>query len=193
MRRYAFASVRMALITLLLLGAVYPMAMTGAAQVLFPSQANGSLVHGPDGRTLGSSLIGQRFIGDGYFHGRPSAAGIGGYDPGASGASNLGPTSRVLIERVQADVTSALKREGHDMGVVPVDMVTASGSGLDPDITIANAEAQARRVAKARGMGVEQVRRMIRESTIDRQFGVLGERRVNVLLLNRALDHATGR
>lgn len=137
---------------------------------------------------VGSALIGQRFTDARYFRGRPSAAGAQGYDASASGASNLGPTSKALVARVKGDVTAALVRDGLAPGTVPVDMVTASGSGLDPDITLANAYAQAPRVAKARGLSPDRVRGIVEQQLTGRQFGVLGEARVNVLRLNLALD-----
>ena len=191
MRRYAFASIRMALVTLLVLGVAYPLTVTGIAQVVYPAQANGSLVRAADGTVIGSVLIGQRFTSAAYFHGRPSAAGVRGYDPTSSGASNLAPTSRTLIERVRADVAAARREEpGLGAGAVPVDMVTASASGLDPDITLANAYAQAARVAKARALLESVVRGIVDTQATGRQFGVLGEPRVNVLRLNMALDAA---
>lgn len=191
MRRYVFAAIRMALVTLVLLGVAYPLLVTGIAQVAFPKQANGSLLTAPDGTTVGSALIGQRFTGAKYFHGRPSAAGPEGYDPSASGASNLGPTSKALVDRVGAEVAAAVRdNPGLSSGAVPVDMVTASGSGLDPDITLANAYAQIPRVVVARSLPPTAVRAMVDAQATGRQFGVLGEPRVNVLLLNIALDAA---
>lgn len=182
-------AIRMMIVTAVLLGIVYPLGMTGAAQVLFPSRADGSLVK-VDGRVVGSSLIAQGFAGPGYFHPRPSAAGDG-YDAMASAASNLSPTSKDLRDRVRADVGKALLQDpGLKAGQVPIDMVTTSGSGLDPDITIANARAQAPRVAAARHMKLAQVLALIDAHTTGRQFGVLGEPRVNVLELNLGLDAA---
>jgi K+-transporting ATPase ATPase C chain len=191
MNRYVIASIRMALVTLVVLGLAYPLAMTGIAQVAFPAQANGSLVKAPDGTVIGSWLIGQNFTDAKYFHGRPSAAGSDGYDPSASGASNLAPTSKALVDAVTSRVASAVaENPGLTSGKVPVDMVTASGSGLDPDITLANAYAQVARVAAARGMTEAAVRAMVDATTTGRQFGVLGEQFVNVLRLNLALDAA---
>ncbi len=189
LRRNAIVAVRVALLTLVVLGIAYPLLVTGAAQALFPSQANGSLVVS-GGRTVGSSLIGQVFSGPRYFHGRPSAAG-GGYDATASGASNLAPTAKALFDRVSADVSDSLSQNpGLVRGSVPVDMVTASGSGLDPDITLASAYAQAPRVADARGMREGDVRAIIEKTMTGRQLGFLGEPRVNVLALNLAIDSA---
>jgi K+-transporting ATPase ATPase C chain len=187
--RNAIVAVRVALVTLVVLGLAYPLLVTGAAQLLFPYQANGSLVLRDD-RPVGSALIGQSFAGASYFHGRPSAAGSG-YDGTASGASNLAPTSRALVERVRNDVALATSQNpGLGTGDVPVDMVTASGSGLDPDITLANASAQAARIARARGMQEAEVFAMIDRTVTGRQLGLLGEVRVNVLGLNLALDAA---
>jgi K+-transporting ATPase ATPase C chain len=155
--RNAIVAARVALVTLVLLGLVYPLLMTGAAQVLFPYQANGSLVV-RDGKVVGSALIGQSFAEARYFHGRPSAAGKG-YDGTASGASNLAPTAEALVVRVRDGVDAAVaENPGLASGAVPVDMVTASGSGLDPDITLANAYAQSARVAQSRGMQEADVR-----------------------------------
>lgn len=191
MRRYVIASIRMALVTLVLLGLVYPLIVTGIAQAAFPAQANGSLVISATGTTVGSSLIGQRFTDAKYFHGRPSAAGADGYDAAASGASNLGPTSKALMDRVRCDVAIAVADDpGLSAGAIPVDMVTASGSGLDPDITVANAYAQLPRVARTRGLAVATIRGIVDARVVGRQFGVLGEPRVNVLLLNMMLDAA---
>ncbi len=188
MRRYVFASIRMALVTLFVLGIVYPLVVTGIAQLAFPAQANGSLVRSSDGAVIGSSLIGQSFTDVKYFHGRPSA---GDYDAAASGASNLGPTSKALVDSVVSRVASAVaENPGLKTGAVPVDMVTSSASGLDPDITVANAYAQVARVAKARSLDESVVRALVAAHITDRQFGVLGEPRVNVLALNLALDAA---
>lgn len=190
MKRYVFASVRMALVTMVVLGVIYPLVVTGLAQAMMPARANGSLVTTAGGTVVGSALIGQTFTDAKYFHGRPSAAGTG-YDATASGASNLAPTSRMLVDRVRARVATAVaENPGLSLGSVPVDMVTASGSGLDPDITLANAYAQVARVASARGTSKATVRTLVDGAVTGRQFGLLGEPRVNVLLLNLALDAA---
>jgi len=191
MNRYVYASIRMAVLTLVVLGLLYPLAVTGLAQVLMPAKANGSLVTSSNGTIVGSSLIGQGFTDAKYFHGRPSAAGADGYDATASSASNLAPTSKALVDSVASRVASAVaENPGLKAGAVPVDMVTASGSGLDPDITLANAYAQVARVAAARGMTDAAVRGIVDANVTGRQFGVLGEPRVRVLLLNLALDAA---
>jgi K+-transporting ATPase ATPase C chain len=192
MTRYLGTAIRMTILTAILLGLIYPLTITGIAQVLFPGAANGSLVK-VNGRVVGSSLIAQDFTAAKYFHPRPSAAGSG-YDAMASSASNLGPTSRVLVDRVQADVRRQIAQNpGLRFGAVPVDMVTTSGSGLDPHITVANARAQAPRVAAARGTSVGAVLRLVDEHTTGRTLGFLGEPRVNVLELNLALDAAQPR
>lgn len=169
----------------ILLGLIYPAAMTGVAQLIFPHRANGSLLRRGDD-VIGSEFIGQKFSGEKYFHGRPSAAGVG-YDALASGGSNLGPTSKALSDRVASDV--ARERENaKTQRLVPVDLVTASGSGLDPDISPAAALWQVPRVAKARGIAESLVRDRVIAHITGRTFGVLGEPRVNVLRLNLALD-----
>lgn len=176
------AVVMIAVMTVLT-GLVYPLTVTGIAQVLFPEQANGSLIV-EDGRVIGSSLVGQSFAGPGYFHGRPSAAGEG-YDATASGGSNLGPTSAALIAAIR-DRVDAL--DAADDRRVPVDLVTASGSGLDPDVSPAAAEFQIARVAAARNLPASELRDLVRRHVQGRSLGIFGEPRVNVLALNLALD-----
>jgi K+-transporting ATPase ATPase C chain len=181
-------AILMTLLLTVITGIVYPLAMTGLAQLMFPSQANGSLIV-RDGQVIGSKLIGQNFAADEYFHPRPSAAGSNGYDAGASSGSNLGPNDAGLQKRISE---SAAALGGEKPGVkIPVDMVTTSGSGLDPHISPAGAELQIARVAKARGLSEDAVRELVQLNTEGRQFGVLGEPRVNVLLLNMALDQAS--
>jgi potassium-transporting ATPase KdpC subunit len=189
-KKQLLTAIWMTLATTVLLGIVYPLLMTGLAQVLFPSQANGSLIH-TGGKTLGSHLIGQPFTSPGYFHSRPSAAGVAGYDGTASGGSNLGPTNKTLVDRISASV-QALQAENPG-APIPVDLVTASGSGLDPDISPAAAEFQVPRIARERKMSEADVRALVGKYTSGRQWGFLGEPRVNVLDLNLALDQATGR
>jgi K+-transporting ATPase ATPase C chain len=179
-------AVLMTVVTTILLGLIYPLAITGLAQVIFPDQANGQLIRGADGAVIGSRLIGQSFSSPGYFRSRPSAAGATGYDTAASGGSNLGPTNQKLIERVKAD---AEKWQAENPGrPVPADLVTSSGSGLDPHISPAAAEFQVPRVARERGMTEADVRIIVTAHTEGRQFGLLGEPRVNVVELNMHLD-----
>jgi K+-transporting ATPase ATPase C chain len=180
MKKNLWISFAMTVVTTLLLGVIYPMVVTGIARLIFPGKANGQLIV-KSGKVIGSSIIGQGFAGPGYFHSRPSAAG-NGYDAANSGGSNLGPTNQKLLDRVKSDVTTA---QAENPGApVPADMVTASASGLDPHITPANAEFQLPRVAQARGISVEQVRAVVSKHTEGRQFGILGEPRINVLELN---------
>ena len=189
MRRHVLVAIRLALVTAVLLGLAYPLAVTGLAQLIFPRQANGSLVT-VGNQVIGSALIGQQFTRSEYFHPRPSAAGRG-YDATASGGSNLGPTSRTLARRVAGSTVRMTKENpGLTARKIPADMVTASASGLDPDISPANAYAQVARVARVRHMSEDRVRRFVVANVTDRQFGLLGEPRVNVLRLNLALDAA---
>lgn len=184
MRRNLLTTVLYTLVTTVLLGIGYPLVITGLAQVMFHDKANGSLIR-HNGVVIGSRLIGQTFTGPEYFHSRPSAAG-GGYDATASGGSNYGPTSRKLIDRIEGDV-NVLSAE-HPGQLVPIDLVTASGSGLDPDITPAAAAFQVPAVARSRRMKEAEVRAAVARHTLPRQFGMLGEPRVNVLELNLDLD-----
>jgi len=179
-----YPAIAMTAVLTVLLGIIYPLAVTGLATVMFPSKAGGSLIE-KNGKVIGSSLIGQPFTGPGYFHSRPSAAG-NGYDGTASGGSNLGPTSQKLMDNVKSAAESL--HEENPGSPIPIDMVTASASGLDPHITPAAAEFQVPRISKERGMKADQVRAIVREHTEGRQFGLLGEPRVNVLELNLALD-----
>jgi K+-transporting ATPase ATPase C chain len=186
MRKNLVTAILMTFVTTVLLGLAYPLAVTALARLLFPERADGQLIKRVDGTIVGSRIIGQPFSSPGYFRARPSAAGAAGYDAGASTGSNYGPTNRKLFERVRADVERA---RAENAGVpVPVDLVTASASGLDPHISPATAEFQLPRVARERGVGEEEVRRVVAAHTEGRQFGLLGEPVVNVLELNLDLD-----
>lgn len=184
MKKNLLIAVLMTLATTVLFGIIYPLVITGLAQLFMKDKANGQLIV-QNGTVVGSRIIGQPFIGPGYFHSRPSAAG-NGYDAANSGASNLGPTNHALMDRVAASV-DALHKENPG-APIPVDLVTTSASGLDPDISPAAAEFQVPRVARERGLSENDVRRLIAEHTQNRQLGFLGEPRVNVLTLNLALD-----
>jgi len=190
MKKNLITAVLMTIATTVLLGILYPLLVTGLAQLIFPKQANGQLIQ-RDGVVVGSRLIGQSFSGPGYFHARPSAAGAAGYDATASSGSNLGPTNAQLIARVNGDVA---KLQAENPGVpIPVDLVTTSGSGLDPNISPAAADFQIRRVAAERRIPETEVARLVQENSENRQWGFLGEPRVNVLELNLALDARYGR
>jgi potassium-transporting ATPase KdpC subunit len=187
MKKNLVTAILMTIATTVLLGILYPLVVTGLAQVLFPKKANGELIEA-NGKLIGSHLIGQAFSGPTYFHSRLSSAG-NGYDPTATNGSQLGPTNHQLIDRVKADVATL---QAENPGTpIPIDLVTSSASGLDPEITPAAAEFQVPRVAKQRGLSEQRVRDLVRQHTEQRQFGFLGEARVNVLELNLALDEIT--
>lgn len=184
MKKNLFISILMTIVTTILLGIIYPLVVTGLAQLIFPHKANGQLIQ-KDGQIVGSALIGQGFSGPGYFHSRPSAAG-NGWDAANSAGSNYGPTNQKLLDRVKSDVAAD---EADNPGVpVPIDLVTTSASGFDPHITPAAAEFQLARVAKARAVNPDEVRALVAKHTEGRQLGFLGEPRVNVLELNLDLD-----
>ncbi len=185
MKKNLVISILFTIVTTVIFGLIYPLVVTGIAQVVFPRQANGELIKSGD-KIVGSHLIGQPFTEPGYFWSRPSAAGNAGYDPTASGGSNYAPTNKMLIDRVNASVKQL--QPTNPGAPIPVDLVTASGSGLDPDISPAAAEFQIPRVAKERGMTEGDVRALVAKHTRGRQFGILGEPRVNVLDLNLELD-----
>jgi len=184
MKRNFVISVLMTIATTILLGIIYPLVVTGLAQVMFPHKANGQLIQ-KDGKIVGSSIIGQGFAGAGYFHSRPSAAG-NGYDAGNSAGSNLGPTNQKLIDRVKSEVATA--QADNPGKAVPIDLVTTSASGFDPHITPASAEFQLPRIARERGVAIDPIRALVAKHTEARQWGLLGEPRVNVLELNLELD-----
>lgn len=180
-------ALRMTILLTVLTGFLYPGVVTGLCQVFFRDQANGSLMK-INGQIVGSSLLGQNFTKPEYFHGRPSAAGNDGYDPTASGGSNLGPTSQKLYDRVKASADQFRKENPGFNGPIPADALTASGSGLDPHISIGNAKAQVARVAQARGANPNVIRKLVDAGTEHRDLGFLGEPRINVLKLNLVLD-----
>ena len=184
MKKNLLTAILMTITTTILLGIIYPLVVTGIAQVLFPRKANGQLIQ-LDGKTVGSSIIGQGFSGPAYFHSRPSSAG-NGYDAANTNGSQLGPTNQKLIDRVKGDVATA--QVDHPGMAVPIDLVTASASGIDPHITPAAAEFQLSRVAKERGTTVDRLQALVAKHTEGRQLGILGEARVNVLELNLELD-----
>lgn len=185
MRKNLITSVRYTIVTAVLLGVFYPLFMTGLAQALFHDKANGQLIN-RNGQIIGSRIIGQAFTGAGYFHSRPSAAGANGYDASSSSGSNYGPTNKKYVDQVASD-TATLHSE-NPTTPVPVDLVTRSASGLDPDITPAAAAFQVARIAKARGISEEKLNALVAKHTRQRQLGFLGEPRVNVLELNLDLD-----
>ena len=184
MKNHLIVAIKFTLITTLIFGLIYPLGVTWLSQWLFPKQANGSLIE-KNGQIVGSRLIGQPFNSDKYFHSRPSAAGTG-YDATASSGSNLAPTNQQLVDRVKQDV-ARLQKENPG-AAIPADLVTTSGSGLDPDISPASAEFQVPRIARARGISTEVLRPLVAKHTQQRQWGILGEPRVNVLELNLDLD-----
>ena len=187
MWRQLLIGLRMTLMLTILTGLLYPGLVTGICQVIFPNQANGSLIL-KNGHVIGSALIGQSFTRREYFQPRPSAAGNDGYDPTASGGSNLGPTSQKLADRVKSSIAQFRKDNPDFTGPIPADLLTASGSGLDPHLSPASISAQAPRVAVARGISINQIQQLASEFTEGRELGFLGEPRVNVMRLNIALD-----
>jgi K+-transporting ATPase ATPase C chain len=190
MWRQMLPALRMTLVLTVLTGMIYPGIVTGLCQMLFPNQANGSLIY-KDGKVIGSSLIGQNFTKPEYFQPRPSAAG-NGYDATASSGSNLGPTSQKLVDRVKASADKFHKDNPNFTGPVPADLLTASGSGLDPHLSPESADAQVDRVAQARAASPQDIRSLVAQLTESRDLGFLGEPRVNVLKLNEALDAKYG-
>ena len=191
MKQILIPAVMLTLVITVLTGLVYPLVVTGLSQVLFSHRANGSLIEA-NGKIVGSELIGQKFTRPEYFHGRPSAAGDNGYDAANSGATNFGPTNQNLVNRVRDDVKKFRQENPTYTGPIPADLLTTSASGLDPHISPASAFAQVDRVAKARGVAADAVRRTVEQRVEGRQFGIFGEPRVNVLALNLDLDKAFG-
>ena len=187
MRAQLLPAIMLTLMLTIVTGVFYPLAITGIAQLLFPHQANGSLIV-DNGRVVGSALIGQPFSDPGHFWSRPSATSPQAYNAASSSGSNLGPTNQALIDQVKQNVAALRRADPGNTAPVPVDLVTNSGSGLDPNISVAAALYQVARVARVRKLPVETVRNLVARYTEGRQFGVLGEPRVNVLELNRALD-----
>jgi K+-transporting ATPase ATPase C chain len=187
MWRQSLIGLRMTLMLTILTGLLYPGLVTGICQMIFPNQANGSLIV-KNGHVIGSALIGQSFTRREYFQPRPSAAGVDGYDPTASGGSNLGPTSQKLADRVKSSIAQFRKDNPDFTGPIPADLLTASGSGLDPHLSPASISAQAPRVAVARGISIDQIQQLASEFTEGRELGFLGEPRVDVMRLNIALD-----
>ena len=187
MWRQSLIGLRMTLMLTILTGLLYPGLVTGICQMIFPNQANGSLIV-KNGHVIGSALIGQSFTRREYFQPRPSAAGADGYDPTSSGGSNLGPTSQKLADRVKSSLAQFRKDNQDFTGPIPADLLTASGSGLDPHLSPASINAQAPRVAVARGISINQIQQLASEFTEGRELGFLGEPRVNVMRLNIALD-----
>jgi len=192
MRREFLIALRLTIVTLILTGLIYPLAVTGAAQALFAQQANGSLAHDEKGNVVGSRLIGQTFVTAAYLQGRPSAAG-NGYDATSSSGSNLGPTSRKLRDRAAADVARLHKENPAAAGPLPADLVTASASGLDPELSPQAALWQVPRIAQARGVSPDRIRDVIEARVLGRDLGLFGEPRVNVLAINLAMDQKLGR
>jgi K+-transporting ATPase ATPase C chain len=186
-------ALRTTIVTLVLTGLLYPFVMTGLAQVLFPWRANGSLVADEKGQVVGSELIAQGFANPAYFQPRPSAAGEKGYDAASSSGSNLGPTSKKLQDRIKDDLKRLKEENSEATTPVPAELVTTSGSGLDPDLSPEAMRWQAARVAKARGISIERVKAVVDSNVQGRTFGILGEPRVNVLMVNLALDRQFGR
>ncbi|HTT64894.1 MAG TPA: potassium-transporting ATPase subunit KdpC [Bryobacteraceae bacterium] len=186
MKQIMLPAIRLTLVLTVLTGLIYPLVVTGLSQLLFPRQANGSLIE-RNGKIVGSALIGQKFTRPEYFHGRPSAAGDG-YDAANSGATNFGPTNQNLVNRVRDDIKKFRQENPTYKGPIPADLLTTSASGLDPDISPASAYAQADRVAKARGVPAAAIRRIVEKHVEGRDLGFLGEPRVNVLALNLDLD-----